>query len=119
MPFIPVRAAKACAVLSIIVTTSLVPARCGGAPTDATTVSHDTFAYRETQALSRRICSAIPRDILARSLARVGDRSLGGPGDPAGFDDNSIALLYVEDVSIKPIPLQRAAYEGCIAGLKD
>ena len=37
-------------------------------------------------------------------------------GDPT--DDNYIALGYAAKVGISPIPLQRAAYEGCMRGLR-
>ena len=58
----------------------------------------------------------MPRRVLAESFGRVsGDRdSLRG----RRLTDNDIALLYAEDVGITPVALQRAAYEGCLAGLR-
>jgi hypothetical protein len=66
------------------------------------------FAMRETQKLATRTCRSIPRRALFKAFSTVDD-----PGD-----DNYIALGYAKRVDISPIPLQRAAYDGCRRGLR-
>jgi hypothetical protein len=61
------------------------------------------------------VCSLVPRDALVRSLAAVSR-------DRASYlnrrlTPNDVGLLYAETVRISPIPLQRAAYDGCVAGV--
>jgi hypothetical protein len=97
---------------------------CGG-DDDVTTVTvrdgaavqrAERFAHGEVERQSRKTCAVVPRDVLAASFSRVsGDRSAY-----AGLDlsDNDIGLLYAETVKIRPIALQRAAYEGCLQGLR-
>jgi hypothetical protein len=96
---------------------------CGGGETETVTEQEPKtggFSYKQVEALSERTCGAVPRVVLARSLARESsDPGVGGTGDPAQFDDNAVALLYVEDIAIRPIALQTAAYDGCMAGLSD
>lgn len=68
------------------------------------------FAMRETEALAKRVCGSVPPSILARSL--------GGDSFPkTDTSPNAIALGYARDVDISPIPLQRAAADGCRAGV--
>lgn len=75
------------------------------------------FAFQQTERQARRVCASVPRDVLAVVFAR---RSSGGVrGDPLRYDDNDVALLYVEDIDISPIRLQTAAYNGCLTGLED
>ena len=74
------------------------------------------FAMAETRRQARKTCAVVPRGVLADSFGRAsGDRdSLRG----RRLTDNDIALLYAEDIRINPLPLQRAAYEGCLEGLR-
>ena len=72
------------------------------------------FALAETREQARKTCAVVPRDVLARSFARVSDDRPSVEG--RRLTANDIALLYVEDIGINPIPLQRAAYDGCMAG---
>ena len=75
----------------------------------------ERFAYRQMKWQSRKTCRIVPRKTLARAFA---DASDDAPIDkPAALSDSHIALLFAEDVGISPIPLQRAAYDGCIEGL--
>jgi hypothetical protein len=74
------------------------------------------FAFRETRLQARRTCAAVPRMVLTRAFARRSEDPPFGD-DVASYDNNAIALLYVEDIAISPIRLQSAAYEGCTAGL--
>ena len=68
------------------------------------------FAMRETEALAKRVCRSVPPSVLARWL--------GGTDFPkTDTSPNAIALGYARDVDISPIPLQRAAAEGCEAGV--
>ena len=71
------------------------------------------FAYRETRAQARKTCENVPRDVLARAFGKGVEFRSGSP-----LDNNGIALRYVKDMKISPIPLQRAAYDGCILGLR-
>ena len=65
---------------------------------------------RQTEALAERVCGSVPPSILARSL--------GGADFPkTDTSPNAIALGYARDVDIRPIALQRAAAEGCRAGV--
>lgn len=95
----------------------------GTAPrtTTAPEVDHfaylEDFAHREMHRQARRTCRSVPRAVLARAVAR--ESSDPRKGDPRTYDDNWIATLYAEDVRIEPVPLQRAAHEGCLAGLRD
>jgi len=69
------------------------------------------FAMQQTEALAERVCGAVPSSILARSL--------GGADFPkTDTSPNAIGLGYARDVDISPIPLQRAAAEGCRAGVR-
>ena len=76
----------------------------------------ERFAYRETKQQARRTCGAVPREVLARSFDAVSKDQRADTRRE--FTDNDIALLYVETIDISPVPLQRAAYDGCLAGLK-
>jgi hypothetical protein len=78
------------------------------------------FAYKQMEKQSRETCRILPRKVLARKFGEAsGDLHLGGAEDPAEWSDNFVALAYAEDVHISPIRLQQAAYDGCMAGLKD
>ena len=73
------------------------------------------FAYDQTKAQARKTCRFVPRRVLARSFARASrDRPRA-----QRYNDASVALLYAEDVGIRPIRLQQAAYDGCLEGLRD
>ena len=74
------------------------------------------FAYRETERQARKTCSAVPRSLLAAAFRSVSSDRKAYRGRP--LTDNDIALLYAEDVRIRPVPLQRAAYDGCLDGLR-
>ena len=68
-------------------------------------------AMTETAELARRVCSRVPPRVLARALG----------GDAFSRTDttpNAIALGYARDVDISPLPLQRAAYDGCTRGVR-
>ena len=69
---------------------------------------NERFAYAEMERQARRTCARVPREELVSAF----------DGPPGELSDNDIALLYAETVKINPIPLQRAAYDGCIDGLK-
>ena len=66
------------------------------------------FAMAEMRRLSSRTCRLVPRRVLFETFSTV--------NDPA--DNNYIALGYAAKVDISPIPLQRAAYNGCARGLR-
>jgi hypothetical protein len=51
--------------------------------------------------------------VLARAFGKGVEFRSGSP-----LDNNGIALRYVKDMKISPIPLQRAAYDGRILGLR-
>lgn len=76
------------------------------------------FAFEEMKKQARRTCAAVPRDILATGLLDRSDAPPAG-NDPSSYNDNNLALLYVEDIRISPIRLQTAAYDGCRVGLRD
>ena len=111
---VPTRA-RTCAVA-----TALALAGCGGDDEVRTVTvegeSRDRVAYTEVERQARKTCSVVPRDVLVDSFRRVSDdrRSYLGRRLTA----NDVALLYAEDVGMNPLPLQRAAYDGCLAGLK-
>lgn len=69
------------------------------------------FAMREMRQLARRTCSAVPAQVLAKSLSDSNRAK-------SDTTPNGIALGYVRDIDISPIPLQRAAYNGCESGVK-
>ena len=107
------------------VAATLAVAGCGGDDEEVRTVTVrdgdsterlERFAYAEMKRQSRKTCAVVPRNVLIASFRRVsGDREsyLG-----RRLTDNDIGLMYAEDVKISPIPLQRAAYDGCLEGLK-
>jgi hypothetical protein len=111
----------------VAVAATLALAACGGDEEQvrtvtvrdgATTKPLERFAYAEMKAQARKTCAVVPRDVLIASFRRVsGDREsyLGR----RRLTDNDIGLMYVEDVKISPIPMQRAAYDGCLEGLAD
>lgn len=68
-------------------------------------------AMRETEDLAKRVCAHVPPHVLARSLG-------GADFSTTDTSPNAIALGYARDVDISPIPLQRAAAEGCAAGVR-
>jgi len=104
---------------------AVAPAACSN-ETKTTTVTTEqregtaklkAFAFSETRLQARRTCVVVPREVLAMGFAR---RSSGVVrGAPRRYDDNAVALLYVEDIDINPIRLQTAAYNGCLRGLQD
>jgi hypothetical protein len=60
--------------------------------------------------LAERTCGSFSRAELQAGFA---------PGFSGGrLDANGIALKYVKEVDINPVPLQTAAYNGCLAGLE-
>ena len=67
----------------------------------------ERFAMQQTRRQAVRTCRVIPRRILIRSF------SVKGPNT-----NNYISLGYARDIDISPIPLQRAAYNGCDKGLR-
>jgi predicted small lipoprotein YifL len=69
------------------------------------------FAMSETRRLARRLCKQVPPRTLSRYL---GDA--GVPGHST--DPNYVALGLARDIRISPIPLQRAAYDGCGHGVR-
>jgi hypothetical protein len=69
--------------------------------------SLERFAMQQTRRQAVRTCRVIPRRILSRSF------SVKGPNT-----NNYISLGYARDIDISPIPLQRAAYNGCDKGLR-
>jgi hypothetical protein len=69
------------------------------------------FAMTETRRLARRICRHVPPRTLSHFL---GDA--GSPGHSS--EPNYVALGLARDVRIRPIPLQRAAYDGCAHGVR-
>jgi hypothetical protein len=83
----------------------------------APTAKLKAFAFSEVGAQARRTCGLVPREQLAAAFA---GRSSSPPpaGEPARYDANAIALLYVEEIKISPIRLQTAAYKGCLEGLE-
>ena len=89
----------------------------GGSPSTAETTTPENngprnraFAMREMEALSKRVCGSVSPEVLARSL--------GGTDFPkTDSSPNAISLGYARDVDISPVPLQRAAAEGCEAGV--
>lgn len=92
--------------------------------TSTTTVSASTdgrarlkaFAFQEMRKQAKRTCASVPRGVLTASF--LGRSSAPPAGaDPGRYDDNYLALLYVEDIDINPIRLQTAAYNGCLIGL--
>lgn len=101
-------------------------AACSG-ETHTTTVTSKTpggggklkaFAFSEMKKQARRTCASVPREVLTEAFAeRSSDLPFGE--HLRRYDDNAIALLYVEDIDINPIRLQSAAYKGCLAGLED
>lgn len=111
--------------LSLVVSVGAFAA-CSG-ETQTTTVTSTTpggtaelkaFAFSETKKQARRTCASVPREVLTAAFAeRSSDLPFGE--DLRRYDDNAIALLYVEDIDINPIRLQSAAYKGCLAGLED
>jgi hypothetical protein len=103
----------------------LALAGCGGNDEEVRTVTVrdretakrvERFAYREVERQARKTCAAVPPEVLMDSFESVSaDRGAAGRRP---LNANDIALMYAEDVRISPVPLQRAAYDGCIAGLK-
>jgi hypothetical protein len=66
------------------------------------------FSMREMRELAVRTCRLIPRRVLFQTFSTVDDPS----------DNNYIALGFAKRIDISPIPLQRAAYDGCTRGLR-
>ncbi|HYH57904.1 MAG TPA: hypothetical protein VD790_01615 [Thermoleophilaceae bacterium] len=104
---------------------TFVIAGCGGGKTELRTITVRTdtarkearFSYEQMQMQSRKTCAAVPRDVLSESFRAASEDGLGhAPG--AEMSDNDVALLYAESLASEPIPLQQAAYDGCLAGLE-
>jgi hypothetical protein len=76
---------------------------------DPTASRYREKAMAETEKLARRVCGSLPPRDLERAFGR---------DDPNPPTPNYVALGYARDVDISPIPLQRAAYDGCLAGLQ-
>ncbi len=69
------------------------------------------FSMDEMHDLGRRVCRRIPARVLARKLGDAGS-------DGISTEPNDVALGFVSKIDISPIPLQRAAYNGCVRGVK-
>lgn len=101
--------------IAVIAGLGLTLVGCGGS--DATTTTTVTtkerasterlerFAYREVKTLAIRTCSVVGQDALAQAF------------DLKFNTANAVALKFVRDIDIRPIALQTAAYDGCLAGL--
>src|SRR5687768_13814067 len=103
------------------VTAALPLAGCGGADDVRTVTVNDSqarnrYAYTEVERQATKTCALVPRDVLVESCRRVSADRASYRG--RRLTRNDIALLYAEDVGMNPLPLQRAAYDGCIEGLK-
>lgn len=86
------------------------------ATSSVTTARLRDFAYRQMEKQSEKTCRIMPRKALARAFGEAS----GDPvhvQEPASASDNYVALWYAEDVRIRPVRLQQAAYDGCLAGL--
>jgi hypothetical protein len=79
------------------------------APERSLSERYRAFAMREMHKLAFRTCRLIPRRVLFKTFSTVDDPS----------DNNYTALGYAKRVDISPIPLQRAAYNGCSRGLRE
>jgi len=75
------------------------------------------FAYRQMRKQSEKTCQSVPRKVLARAFAEASIDPDLAEVDPTEASDNYLALWYAEDVRTRPIRLQQAAYDGCLAGL--
>jgi hypothetical protein len=98
---------------------AVAPARAAAKPGKATSTNRMAdFAYRQVERQAKKTCRSVPRDVLAEAFAAASDDPGLAGVDPAEADDNYVALWYAEDVGLSPVPLQRAAYDGCMAGLR-